>query len=204
MKMKILSVLIAGVVWCCLCSLSSGQTLWEKRDTEKAFLFNDFKARKVGDLLTIIVNERTDVANSDSRELRKQTATDAGTQFSYGGSNASGSFDANIDSESTRDFNGDVTFSSDREFSDRFSVVVIDVLPNGNLLVAGKRSLIVEGDRKQLTLSGIIRKHDIRADNSVFSQQVAEMNIQFEGQGVESKFVNQGWLARRLNRLWPF
>jgi len=182
----------------------TAQSLWEKRNAGKAFLFHDLKARRVGDLLTIVINENTDVANADRRELSKQTSMDGGTNFGYGGSAASGSFNAALDGNTSRNFNGDVTFSSDRQFSDRFSVVVLDVLPNGNMLVAGKRSVLVEGDSKQLTLTGIVRAHDIRGDNSVLSQLVAEMNIHFEGQGVEATTVNQGWLNKHLNRLWPF
>ena len=198
-RVMILSVVAIAVIQ----SSISAQTLWEKRDPAKAFLFHDLKASRVGDLLTIVINENTDVANADSRALKKQTDTDAGTSLSYSGS-ASGSFDASIDANSSRNFNGDVTYSSARAFSDRFSVVVVDVLPNGNMLVVGKRTLLVEGDKKELTLTGIVRTHDIRGDNSVLSQQVAEMKIHLEGTGAESTVVNQGWLGKRLNRLWPF
>ena len=81
---------------------------------------------------------------------------------------------------------------------------MIDRLPNGNLVVSGSRDIVVEGDLRQLVLSGIIREFDIRDDNTVSSRNVAQLRIQYNGKGAETHFVNQGWLARRLNKWWPF
>ncbi len=186
------------------CGPCYGQTLWQKRDHQKVFLFQDLKARGVGDVLTILISENTDVDNSDSRGLSKDSAAAASGNFSYEGYGATGSTTAQFGHNSNRQFNGNANFTSEREFSDRVSVTVIDVLPNGNLLVSGSRKMMVEGDLKLLTLSGIVRGHDIRADNSVFSRHVSNLSIQFEGQGPESKFTNQGWFSKRLNKFWPF
>ncbi len=184
--------------------LAVGQSLWDKRVPEKSFLFNDLKPRRVGDLLTIVISENTDVANADSRAMQKSATMGAGTDFSYSGSGGSGSFNGDINADSNRNFNGGSSFSSAREFSDRFSVMVIDVLPNGNLLVSGNRTVLVEGDLRELTLSGVIRGYDIQADNTVLSQRVADLNISFAGKGPESSYSKQGWLGKRINRLWPF
>jgi len=198
------AVALGWLAHCGPCTSVSAQSIWDKRTPLMESLYHDMKARRVGDLLTILINEGTEVANQDRRALSKKTDSEAGSDFSYGGSGAAGSFTAGLDGNSARNFNGSASFSSAREFSDRFSVVVLDVLPNGNMLVAGKRTVVVEGDKKQLTLTGTIRPWDIRSDNSVFSQQVAEMKIQLEGEGVEESTINQGWLNRKLNRLWPF
>ncbi len=180
------------------------QSLWQQRDSRKAFLFQDLKARCVGDILTIAIEEETDVANSDTRGMSKQTASSANAGFAYAGNPSSGSASAQFNVNSDREFDGDVNFSSDRQFQDRFSVTVVDVLPNGNLVVAGVRNVLVEGDQKRLSVSGIVRSHDIRADNSVQSSNVAELRILYEGAGPESHFTNQGWLGRRVNKFWPF
>jgi len=180
------------------------RSLWDKRDPRKAFLFQDIKARDVGDLLTIAIVENTDVANSDSRGMSKQTDTSASGGFSYDGFGASGDATASLGATSNRAFDGDTNFSSDRQFLDRFSVTVVDRLPNGNLVVSGSRDVMIEGDLRRLTLSGIVRGYDIRSDNSVLSTDVANLKTRYYGSGQETKFVNQGWLGKRLNKYWPF
>ena len=180
------------------------QSLWEKRDQRKAFLFRDLKARSIGDILTIAIEENTDVANSDSRALNKTTSTSGSGGFAYSGFGSSGDATASINSDSERDFEGDSNFSSDRQFLDRFSVTVVDVLPNGNLVISGLREVLVEGDHRRLALSGIVRGDDIRSDNSVQSSNVARLQIRYLGSGQETKFTNQGWLGKRLNKFWPW
>ena len=180
------------------------QSLWEKRDQRKAFLFRDLKARHIGDILTVAIEENTDVANTDSRAMNKTTATSANGGFSYSGFGASGDATASITADSDREFEGDTNFSSDRQFLDRFSVTVVDVLPNGNLVVSGSREILVEGDHRRLVLSGIVRGEDIRSDNSVQSSSVSRLQIRYLGSGQETKFINQGWLGKRLNKFWPF
>lgn len=179
------------------------RSLWQKRDQRKAFLFQDLKARAIGDILTIAINENTDVANSDTRGMNKQTNVTGSGGFSYSGV-SSGSANASVTSDSQRGFSGDMNFSSDRQFLDRFSVMVIDILPNGNLVVSGSRNVMVEGDLKQLALSGVVRAQDIRNDNSVRSGSVSNLRITYVGEGHEQNFTNQGWLGRQVNKFWPF
>lgn len=185
-------------------AFAQSNSIWVNRDNRQVFLFQDLKARGIGDILTIQINENTDVANSDSRDLSKGTSNSASAGFSYSGNPSSGSASASINSDSARDFAGATNFSSDRRFIDRFSVTVVDVLQNGNLVVAGTREVLVEGDRKRLTVSGIVRPFDILGDNSVRSGNVANLSITYVGEGQEQAFTRQGWLGRRINKLWPF
>ncbi len=178
--------------------------LWETRDYRMANPLNDLKARQVGDILTVLINENTDVANTDSRSLSKEANSKAAGNFSYDSGGSTGSGTGSFDTQAGRSFSGDSNFSSAREFSDRFSVVVVDVLPNGNLVVSGKRTMIVEGDTRELSISGIVRDLDIRTDNSVLSNSIANLQMQFMGDGAESKFAHQGWLGKQINKLWPF
>lgn len=184
------------------------QSLWEHRSPDKVFLFYDVQARHVGDLLTIVIQEQTDVENQDSRELEKSSDTSATFDFSgstggdFGTSSANAELDTALNSD--RQFDGSSRFSSDRQFSDRVTVTVLDVLPNGNLIVGGRRRVVVEGELRTLVVSGIVRPVDVRPDNSVLSRFVANLELAYEGAGVEPRFVNQGWLGRIGNKLWPF
>jgi flagellar L-ring protein precursor FlgH len=82
--------------------------------------------------------------------------------------------------------------------------MVVDTLPNGNLVISGERSVGLEGDNRKLVLSGVVRSVDVSRDNVVSSQMVSNLKIRYEAdQGAEKSFINQGWLGRKLNRLWP-
>jgi len=140
--------------------------------------------------------------------LKKET--DASSKFSLSHSaagifgNSTGDLTESMGADSKRDFSGNSAFESARQFSDRITVAVIDVLPNGNLVIAGRRRVAVEGDDRVLAISGLVRPVDVSADNTVQSRYVDHLDISYEGQGAESRFVNQGWLGRVTNKLWPF
>ena len=200
-------VLAAGFL-----AFASGQgeagSLWYRRAPRLVSLYRDTKARRPGDLLTVVISESTDVVNRDTRSLEKDSGS--GFNFSFGQSTGADFGTANYAADGSgtasnnRSFSGGAQYSSDRGFNDQFTVQVTYVDANGNLGIRGQRSVLVEGDQRTLVLTGIIRGYDIRADNSVISQHVANMELRYEGQGVESRFVNQGWLSRGLNKLWPF
>jgi len=200
--------LIGTVILMLTATACQAQSLWDNRRPEHAFLFHDTQARRVGDLLTVLVNENTDVTNQDKRSLKKET--DAGSNFSLSHSatgifgNSAGALGENFGLDSERDFSGNSAFASERQFSDRITVAVMDVLPNGNLVIGGRRRVAVEGDNRILVISGLVRLVDVRPDNTIQSRYIDQLDISYEGKGVESRFVNQGWLGRVTNRIWPF
>ncbi|MGB6044801.1 MAG: flagellar basal body L-ring protein FlgH [Pirellulales bacterium] len=184
------------------------QSLWHRRTESKVFLFRDTQARQIGDLVTIVVKENTDVDHKDERALEKQTESSG--QFNYAGAsagdNSSNSSSASLDisNQTERKFDGSSELTVEREFSDRITVSVLDVLPNGNLVVGGKRRQLVAGEARTLIISGIVLQIDINPDNTIQSQFVGNFAIDYKGQGPESAFANQGWFNRALNAVWPF
>jgi flagellar L-ring protein precursor FlgH len=184
-------------------------SLWQRRNKRLVNQFSDVKAHQTGDLLVVLINERSDVENRDRRLMLKQTAADAEFGANYGASSDTGSVAGGLtfdhESSSNRNFNGNTQYLSEREFSDRFTVMVIDETPNGNLIVQGRRRVGLEGDRKTLVLTGVVRAVDIFADNSISSRKVYNLDIRYEAdQGSERFYINQGWLARKFNRWWPY
>ncbi len=196
------------LLWPLLPSLSLGDSIWDRHDPRYGFLFRDNRARYVGDLLTIAIREATDIDHREQREMEKRTK--AGGIFKLAGNTeapgGSSSVSANFDSSTTsaRTFDGSAEFSSEREFTDRITVTVIDVLPNGNLLVEGKRRRVVAGEVRILVVSGIVRPSDISPQNTVESSYVANFSMRYEGKGEETSYSRQGWLGRLINRIWPF
>lgn len=189
-------------------SSAEAQSLFERRSPTQIDQYSNFAARRRGDLLSISINENTDVENRDERTMDKSGNSTVGGNLSYGlggglgGAAGSGTMDQST--SSTRQFTGDTEFRSERQFIDRFTVMVVDVLPNGNLVVEGERNIAVQGDSRKLRLSGVVRQFDVLPNNSVSSHLVANLNIRLIGKGPEQKFGKQGWLGRKMNRLWPY
>ena len=184
--------------------------LWQQRDPVMVNPYADVKARRPGDLLVVRINERSNVQNRDLRLMQKRnrssSAANLGTAFSgdLGGVNGGLGFEQG--SSGLRSFNGDAEFRSERGFVDQFTVAVTDITPNGNLLVTGTRNVMLEGDQRTLVLTGVVRAADILPDNTIPSSRVSNLDIRYLANaeiGAEDKFINQGWLGRKLNRWWP-
>lgn len=191
-----------------LAEAARADSLWDRRDPQTAYMFMDYRARRVGDLLTIVVNESTEFEGLEKREMNKETKTSAGYKFS--GKSASDavsrSFSADIDGAgvSQRKFDGKNNSTIDRKFLDRMTVTVIGVLPNGNLVLEGFRQRTLNREVRVLRVTGVVRPADIGPTNTVQSQYIADFNVNYAGRGPESAYTNQGFLGRALNVLWPY
>jgi len=187
---------------------AAAQHLFDFRKQDQVSLYSDTQARHIGDLLTVLVQESTDVNNQDQKELERTAkhgkALDLSTAFSGDFGTLAGG--TTFDSEHARNnaFDGSSKYSVKRGFSDQITVTVRRVLPNGNLVVAGSRRRRIGGEIRTLQVSGVVRPLDVRADNTVLSQYVGDFRICYVGDGDESTYSNQGWLAKRLNRWLPF
>src|SRR5262249_34329782 len=105
---------------------------------------------------------------------------------------------------SARSFNGSAKYTVDRAFADKMTVFVVDVLPNGILVIEGYRTRRVSGEERTLRITGFVRPMDIGAGNVVLSQYVGDFRISYAGKGPDSSFSNQGWMGKVMNHLWPF
>jgi flagellar L-ring protein precursor FlgH len=185
-----------------------GDSLWERRKPGRAHLFEDSRARRVGDLLTIVVSESTEVDNREDKGLAKSSSSSGKFDLSAasGGGFGISAADANLDfgKENDRSFSGEASYRNSREFSDRITVMVSQVMPNGNLVLTGHRNISIEGEDRTLIISGMVRPIDIGPDNTISSRYVANMQAVYTGEGTERRFVHQGWLGRKMNKLWPF
>lgn len=209
---KMRNAVVLGIVFALFVgtspSESRAESLWKKRKPEYAFLFVDSKARRIGDLLTVVVTQATNVNSSEDRALAKSSQagasmsldSEAGGGFGTQAANAGLNFAKN----SNRGFDGESSFTSNQAFTDRMTVSVVDVLPNGNMVVSGHRKVRLVGDERSLTLTGMIRAIDIGPDNTVDSRLISDLRLQYETVGPARKFVRQGWLGRATNVVWPF
>lgn len=186
----------------------SAQSLFERRSRNQIDQYRDYAARERGDTLSVLIMESSDVENRDERSMDKQGQSASTQGLNYAVSGALGDVATDVllgtNTSHQRGFQGDAEFRSQRAITDRFSVTVVDVLPNGNLVIRGTRTVSVQNDTRQLTLTGIVRQYDILPGNGVPSHLVADLRLALEAKGAEQAFTKQGWLSRRFNRIWPF
>jgi len=164
-------------------------------------------ARRVGDLLTIIISETQDLKNEEKTDLKK--ATDLDYQLL--------NFDISPDTfntlpalvaESTDTFTGTANYEKKGKFSARLTAVVMDTLPGGNLVVKGRREIRIDGEVKTIEFSGIVRRYDVLPNNTVESELVANARVSYVGAGPLTKSTNRyglgGWFHDAIAWLWPF
>lgn len=188
---------------CCAAPVDA-QSIWQHRLPERVSLVADTAARNVGDLVTIVIRENTNVDNIDQRSLGRKDEANFGFGFSSSGDVGQSAGDFEYSQNAGRKFNGQSQYLVEQDFADRLTVQVLDVLPNGNLVIGGRRRRLVSGEMRTLVISGTVRSIDISANNTVLSQYIANFKICYEGDGPESHFSNQGWAGRFLNKIWPF
>lgn len=194
---------VAGMI--VVADLRAGSIYAKKTQTAKG-IFSDDKAGKIGDVLTIIISENSKVDNKVKRDLEKKTSNDVnfnGKEVQVGNlvtSIPSLKFQA----ESSKSLNGKSDYKDERKFEDRISVVVIDVNPNGTLVVMGTRERESGGDKQIIQASGIVQPRDILYDNSIRSEQVANFKLISLNDGVTKSYNEPGWLGKIVDFLWPF
>lgn len=172
--------------------------IWARRDPRIANLFQDNRARNVGDILTLVINENT---TENEREQRQQSKTNTftGQATVFGVPQV-----ANSDGNFGRTFSGSGQLTGGRTFTDRIALTVVDVMPNGNLVVEGFRSRLTMGEERVLRISGVVRSQDVAVGNLVQSGSLANAKLSYLGRGPTTRQVNQNFLGRVMNRLWPF
>ena len=168
-------------------------------------LYQDHKARRVGDILTVVLSEQTDASKSattnTSRDnaINLQAPTVMGNGIIYEGNPL---FQANADT--SMEFEGAGDSAQSNSLSGSVTVSVVEVLANGYLQIRGEKIISLNQGDEFVKLSGIVRPSDIRSDNSVLSTQVADAQITYGGSGALADANQQGWLSRFFQKIWPF
>ena len=212
MKRHVLSATACMAVICLGAGAAPAGSIWAKASRRTKMILVDDTARHTGDVLTIVINERSVIENETTRDMKKSENRSATMDGTLDLANLISSVGHRIfdfpklkfDSSAKSDFGGSANYDSERSVIDQITVVVQDVLPNGNLVVAGTRQRAVGGDRQVIHVSGIVRPSDIAFANTVNSDKVANFHIVYKHKGQENSFTKPGWLARILNFLNPF
>jgi flagellar L-ring protein precursor FlgH len=162
-------------------------------------LFGDRKAYRVGDVITVHLEEQTRSSKSASSDMTRNTNVNV-VNPNIGGRDSPLNLGLNVNSD--RSFSGDSSADQSNSLLGSLTVTVHDVYPNGNLLVRGEKWLTLNHGAEYVRVSGIVRPEDIRPDNSVISTQMADARLTYSGTGDLANANRQGWLARFFNSGW--
>ncbi len=170
-------------------------------------VFEDDKARHVGDVITIILTESTNATKSASTSTSKETKTDSRGSVILGktlGTNPARDYLGNkIDSK--HEFAGKGDSAQSNSLQGTITVTVAKVYPNGYLFVRGQKRIALNQGVEYIRISGIIRPSDISANNTIASNLIADAKITYSGKGDIANSNTMGWLTRFFNsKWWPF
>ena len=202
--------------------LGFGDSLYIASNPLTGSIFTDKRARTVGDIIIITISETSNTAQTGTTALKKDsslaakikslfypaaakvtTATDPlYWTLNYTGSRVgvhNGTLPSS-DWSSKNEFEGNGQLSSSDKMMGSISAMIIEVLPNGNFILEGKRMLKVDGQERNIIISGIVRPEDISADNTILSKNLADAKIEFDEKGPISRYRKVGL----LKRIWDF
>jgi flagellar L-ring protein precursor FlgH len=166
-------------------------------------LFEDRRPRNVGDTLVIVINEKTNASKKSSSGASRTGAVSASVPVVQGlpGKSFQG---ASLSAESSNVFNGKGESQSNNDFTGTITVTVIEVLPNGNLLVSGEKQIGINQGSEFIRFSGVVNPATIVNGNTVSSVQVADARLEYRSNGYIDEAQVMGWLARFFLSFLPF
>ncbi len=182
-------------------------SIWS--DSSQVLLYSDVKARNVGDIVTINIVE----SSKASKNAETKTGRNSGSEANWSGlfelitngwkiHNTPIGTDQKINIKNSFDGKGETSRVS--YMSAYLTARVIDVLPNGNLLIRGTKQVRLNNEDQFIFVQGIVRPEDISSNNTVLSTYIADAVIELYGSGIISDKQRPGWLMRIADWLWPF
>jgi flagellar L-ring protein FlgH len=169
-------------------------------------LFADLKARRIGDILTIKLNESTAASKNAVTKTTKATAVANTGPTIFGKTiTTKGVPILNTSMNGSDSFDGEGASTQSNSLAGSLTVTVTDVQANGNLVVQGDKTLKLNQGDEYVHIAGVIRPADIATDNTVTSDKIADAHISYSGKGVTDSSNRMGWLARFFNSAYaPF
>ncbi|MDH4028229.1 MAG: flagellar basal body L-ring protein FlgH [Nitrospirota bacterium] len=193
----------------------TANSLWK----DGANIFEDRKARRINDILTINIVESISGSGKADTNTKRNSTGDYGLDNMLGMKKnyetgtipfikdvyeKGAQFDPSAKGSAASQFKGDGDTSRESELVATVTARVVEVLPNGYLILAARKELTINNEKQILVLSGTVRPDDISADNTVYSNKLADAKVYYVGDGVIQDKQKPGWLVRALDKVWPF
>lgn len=176
------------------------KSLWISKKNSEAGMFADRLATNIGDILLIRIDEETIVSRSASKSTSSNTNITQGINaFIIPDVIEDNSVMPTIGLTPNETFNGTGSVSDTNTLEAKIAVLVVDVLPNGNLVIEGARKISMSGENQYVVLKGIVRGDDVAPDNSVMSSNVVNATVEVIGDGDIMTAQRKGWLNQLLD-----
>ncbi len=183
-------------------SRDGSQSLW---DNERADLFHDPRAARVGDVVTVAIsiNDKATLGNTSGRTQTSAVSNEV--EYNLQGWNRhSTDGKATVDTNTSSAANGTGNIDRSEKIQVSVGAVVTQVLPNGNLVVSGSQEVRVNFEMRLLTVAGIVRPRDISKDNIISYDKIAEARIAYGGKGRITEVQQPGWGQQIYDIIKPF
>ena len=167
-------------------------------------LFEDRRPRNVGDIVTIVLNERTAAAKNVATNTNRTGEVGLGIGATPGFMDSSINAKLNTNAEGNNQASGTGNSSANNTFTGTITTTVIGVFPNGNLQVAGEKQIAINRGSEYVRFSGVVDPRSITGSNTVISTQVADARIEYRSKGIMDEVQTMGWLQRFFLLASPF
>ena len=167
-------------------------------------LYEDRKARRVGDIITIQLRESTTSSKSSTTEVTKESDVNIPATGTLGTllGNHYPELATNLAAE--REFSGGADADQRNRLQGDISVTVVDVYPNGTMAVRGEKWMTLNRGDEYIRISGLVRPGDVGPDNTIISTKIANARISYSGTGTLADSQQMGWLGKFFNSpIWP-
>lgn len=175
------------------------------RSATSVSLFEDKRARRVGDVITILLSENTSSSKKADTAIKKDDSIAIDGGLVLGAQPRIGGVNMETAVNSARDFSGGASSDQSNRLNGTITVMVADVLPNGLLEVRGEKWLTLNRGEEFIRIRGYVRPEDVLPDNTISSTKVADVRIAYSGNGELAQSNRQGWASRFFSsEWWPF
>ena len=179
----------------------AANSLW--RPGARAF-FKDQRAKQVGDVMTVVVNIQNEKAQLSAETKRTRASGENAEVTNFLGLGAVTSANPAITATGDSSFTGSGSVDRSESVNIRLAAIVLQILPNGNLAVAGRQEVRVNGDLRELQVAGVIRPEDIRSDNTISWDKIAEARISYGGRGTITDVQQPRYGQQIFDIVFPF
>lgn len=182
-------------------------SLWDESNDS---LFTHRRSNRIGDLVTVAIQETAAAARDASTETSKKSELAAGVGSFAGLMTALKAAYPSIDpakllaASTQNDFNGKGQTTSSGKVQATLTARIKQVLPNGDYYIEGSKVVMINEEESHIYLSGVIRPADIQADNTISSNLIADAQVEYTGRGSVSDKQKPGWFSRLFDLIWPF
>lgn len=168
-------------------------------------LFSDRRASRVGDIVRIVLQERTTSSKSADTEISKENDISFNEPTILGSTVSAGTYSLETGVTQDRDFSGSASSDQSNRLDGSITVSVAEVMPNGLLRVQGEKWLTLNRGDEFIRVRGLIRPEDIDSSNSIASTKLADAHITYSGRGELADSNKLSWISRFFNNpIWPF